>query len=168
MQQALAHYIDTARFRCRSVIETRELAGVLAACFPEPERVLRGIYELLLNAVEHGNLGIGYEFKGHLIAEQGWEAEIARRETLPENQVKFVDVVLQKKPDGVFLQITDMGQGFDPRPYLRVDPSRAIQRNGRGIAQAAAQSFDELKFNSKGNQVLVMVASSGHAPALDW
>jgi hypothetical protein len=43
-----------------------------------------GICELLLNAVEHSNLGITYEEKTRLDEPGTWEAEVHRRLRLPE------------------------------------------------------------------------------------
>jgi anti-sigma regulatory factor (Ser/Thr protein kinase) len=35
---------------------------------PDPSRVVLGLTELMLNAVEHGNLSISYDEKSRLIA----------------------------------------------------------------------------------------------------
>lgn len=54
------------------------------------------------------------------------------------------------------VQITDDGVGFDWRPYMEIEPSRATQANGRGIAKANQLSFDQLSYAGKGNQVLAV------------
>ena len=41
----------------RTLDEAKNLAAYIANCFPEPERAIYGLHELLINAVEHGNLG---------------------------------------------------------------------------------------------------------------
>jgi DNA-binding response OmpR family regulator len=168
-QQNAYHLLDSARFRYRTLAEAESLAGLLACCFPEPERVLSGLAELLFNAVEHGSLAIGYTEKTRLLGAGLYEDEIAHRMHQPEYTGRSVDVVLQRKIDGVYVQITDEGGGFAWQNYLNIDPSRATHNHGRGIAQANAQAFDGLKYNAKGNQVLAMVA---HEPPsgqiLNW
>lgn len=59
--------IETCKFRFRTLEEAESLAAFMAHCFPEPKRVLPGLAELLLNAVEHGTYDIGYERKSQLI-----------------------------------------------------------------------------------------------------
>ena len=44
----------------------RDLATLLSNICPDPQRVVVGMSELLINAVEHGNLGITYDEKGVL------------------------------------------------------------------------------------------------------
>ena len=36
------------------------------------------------------------------------------------------------------------GEGFDWQAYMEIDPARALDSHGRGIAQANKISFDEL------------------------
>ncbi len=43
-----------------------------------------GLSELLVNAIEHGNLEIGYDEKSRLLQSEGWQGEIDRRLALPE------------------------------------------------------------------------------------
>jgi CheY-like chemotaxis protein len=52
-----------ATFAFRTPEAARDLAVVLASACPDPRRVAIGLTELLLNAVEHGNLAIGYREK---------------------------------------------------------------------------------------------------------
>jgi two-component system cell cycle response regulator len=142
-----------------------DLALFMANCFPNPERILPGLAELIANAVEHGNLGIGYQQKTVLLTEGTWRDEIQRRLELPENAKKYGEAVIARKTDGIYVVITDQGNGFDWRQYMRIDPARASDNHGRGIAQANMLSFDKLSFNSKGNQAVGFVRDK---PDLDW
>src|SRR5690606_31421448 len=65
-------------FHCRNMAEAEELAPQLAQLFPQPGRALNGIAALLLNAVEHGLLGIGFKTKGELLATGNWRTELER------------------------------------------------------------------------------------------
>jgi CheY-like chemotaxis protein len=157
--------IDTCRFRYRTLEEAESLAAFMANCFSDPERVLPGLGELLINAIEHGNLGIGYERKSELVDNGTWRAEVERRQNMPEHRNKFVDATIAHKEDGTYVAITDQGPGFEWQKFLQIDPARAGDNHGRGIAQARAVSFDKLTYNPPGNQV---VAFLGKERRLEW
>ncbi|HCM82958.1 MAG TPA: response regulator [Alphaproteobacteria bacterium] len=157
--------IHTCKFHFRTIAEAECLAGFMAHCFPDPERVLPGMAELLINAVEHGNLEIGYQFKTELLEHNNWNNEILLRQESPKYQDKVVEAVVTQKEDGIYLIITDEGQGFDWQRYMTIDPSRAGDTHGRGIAQAKAISFDKLTYNEKGNQVIAFVSKK---KSLEW
>ena len=57
----------------------------------------------------------------------------------------------------VKFRISDFGGGFNSAEYLEIDPNRAVNTHGRGIAIARLMSFDELEFNSVGNEVIAVV-----------
>lgn len=149
--------IETCRFKFHTLAEAESLAAFIANCFPDPERVLSGLGELLINAVEHGNLGLGYEKKTELIEAGTWRAEMERRQQLPEYMEKYATATIAHKDDGIYVIIQDQGEGFDWKKYIEIDPARAGHNHGRGIAQAKATSFDKLTYNEQGNQVVAFV-----------
>lgn len=157
--------IDTAKFKFRTLSEAESLAAFLANCFPDPRRVLPGLGELLINAIEHGNLNIGYDGKTALLDSGTWRSEVDRLQRLPEHENKTALVTIAHKPDGNYVVIEDEGQGFEWRKYLKIDPSRAGDNHGRGIAQATTMSFDKLTYNQSGNQAVAFV---GKAQSLEW
>lgn len=152
-------------FHFKTLLEAEQLAAFIANCFPDPERTIGGLAELLVNAVEHGNLGITYEEKSALITQGNWRKEIDHRNQLDEYINKKVEVIFSRKDKGCFVSIRDEGKGFDWKNYLFIDPARSADNHGRGIAQAKAQSFDSLTYNSIGNEVVAFV---GHAQHLEW
>jgi len=147
----------------RTIEEGESLATMLANFFPVPERALTGISELLVNAVEHGNLAIDYEAKGGLIRDNSWDDEIARRLADPRYSVRKVEVLFERREDACCIRITDDGDGFDWQRYLEIDPARATDNHGRGIAMARMLCFDTLVFNERGNQVTGIVSGKGRA-----
>ena len=157
--------IDTCKFRYKTLLEAESLACFIANCYPNPERVVTGLAELLVNAIEHGNLGIGYTEKTWLIKANTWREEITRRLELPEHKDKEAEVVLRRKEDGIYVKIVDQGKGFDWKKYMEIDPARAQDNHGRGIAQANATSFDRVTFSDKGNEVTAYV---NNEPELEW
>lgn len=157
--------IDTCKFKIRTIEEAETLSKFASEMFYEPARVQSGLYELLLNAVEHGCLGIGYELKSKLMANNTWLAEVKRRQSLPENRKKHVDVLAAHKPEGIFVVITDPGPGFKWQNWMTIDPARSNEMHGRGIVKARSVSFDSLTYNPAGNQV---VAHTKDVPDVAW
>lgn len=163
LQQKLAEHGNTlqlmtkAEFSLRTVEEAGALAAFLAQASPKPESAVLGLSELLVNAVEHGNLGISYREKTALRHDDRWIEEVTRRLTLPENAAKRVRAVLARDDAGVSIRICDEGQGFDWREYLEFSPERAFDPNGRGIALAEMTSFDSLEYEGCGNTVVVTI-----------
>lgn len=152
--------INTCKFQLRTIEEAESLSAFMAHCFPDPERVLPGLAEILINAVEHGTYNIGYDAKSDLVELGTWRAELQRRQGLAEYRAKYVEAIITKKPEGVYAVITDMGPGFDWKKYMVIEPSRAKDNHGRGIAQARALSFDRLTYNQSGNQAIGFVSMS--------
>lgn len=157
--------ITNCKFTCNTLTDAESLACFLANCFPSPDTVVSGLAALLINAHEHGNLGIGYETKTKLMKQGNWRQEVEKREHLPENQDKKISIEFKREPTGLFLIIEDQGDGFNWPKYLAIDPSRAQDNHGRGIAQANIISFDNITYNEKGNQVTAFVSQEDE---LDW
>jgi CheY-like chemotaxis protein/anti-sigma regulatory factor (Ser/Thr protein kinase) len=148
-----ARMLRRAEMICVDLSDVQTCTAMIAAMCPDPSAVAIGIQELLVNAVEHGNLGITYDEKKELRLADGWEDEIARRAALPENRGKVVVVKLAREPGSIELVIADEGHGFDWRNYLELDHRRAFDPNGRGIAMARMLSFASVEYNERGNQV---------------
>lgn len=147
-----------ARFAFRDIASARDLATVIANACPEPKKAAIGLTELLLNAVEHGNLGITYDEKGRLRAEDRWDEEVADRLADPAHADKMVSVTYTREPTLVRVMIRDQGDGFDWRKYLDIDPARVFDSHGRGIAMSRMISFDTLEYHGCGNEVEVTIA----------
>lgn len=151
--------IEYAKFNFSKRHEAESLAAFIALCFPRADRALTGLAELLINAIEHGNLEIGYEEKTRLINNGRWQKEILKRQEMPEYKDRKVIAIIKKKPEGVYVVITDEGQGFDWKTYITIDPARAGHSHGRGIARAKKSCFDRLTYNETGNQVIAFMAT---------
>ena len=145
--------LESAEFCFRSLDEANRLAGLLASLCPSPETAALGLTELMVNAVEHGNLGISYAEKVALKRADGWEAEVRRRQALPEYRDRRAYVSVRRTPDEISFVIRDEGSGFDWRRYLDFEPERAFDPNGRGIAMARAMAFARLEYRGSGNEV---------------
>ena len=141
----------------RSLDDARRLASFVALLGPQPETLAMGLSELLVNGVEHGNLGIDFAEKSRLRESDCWEDEIRRRLTLPEFKDRAVRMRVRKDPTRWVFEISDDGEGFDWRRFLDFDPERAFAPNGRGIALSRQLSFSSLTYIPPGNRVVVTV-----------
>jgi anti-sigma regulatory factor (Ser/Thr protein kinase) len=137
--------------------EARNLAYFIANCFPDPEAAVYGLNELLINAVEHGNLGITYAEKTQLTFEGQMAEEIERRLNLRENAQKWAYLSFNACEKAVKVTIKDQGKGFDWRPYLEISPDRATHPHGRGIATSKLMSFTSIQYLGCGNEVVCAV-----------
>ena len=147
-------FLESCHFRIRTVRDAYVLSESLSKIHPGLERTAIGLLELMVNGIEHGNLGITYAEKGQLILEERLQEELERRLALPENQAKFVDVRCERLPDQFRFTIRDQGSGFAWERYLEIDLDRAFDPHGRGIAMARKLSFDNLEFQGNGNTVV--------------
>ena len=146
-----------AEFRYRTQDDAHALAGLLAKAFPDPERVSLGVWELLINAIEHGNLEITYEDKTRLMQERRMAAEVAERLERPEFKGRRARAILERDASGLSLTVEDEGPGFDWTPYLELSADRAYHTHARGIAMAKALCFDEVRYEGRGNRVTAKV-----------
>ncbi len=153
--------IEYASFKFSTLPEAESLSALLANCFPEPKRVLPGLCEILINAVEHGNLGIGYDAKTRMLEDDNWREEVSRIQNLPENKDKSAMATINFSADGVQVKISDQGDGFDWQSYMNIDPARTGDSHGRGIARSNVNSFDAVTYNDKGNEVTLFVRCEG-------
>jgi DNA-binding response OmpR family regulator len=147
------YLLDQAVFFLKTLEQARNLAKTLAQACPDPGKVVVGLQELLINAVEHGNLSISYADKTRLMLDSKWQEEVQRRQSLPEYFSRRVRITFQRGTDFIRIIIQDQGNGFDWRQFLELDPERAFDPHGRGIALAKMISFDSLEYQGNGNTV---------------
>jgi DNA-binding response OmpR family regulator len=157
-------YFTQAELQFSTLEDVSRVAGILAAMCPDPDRASSGLVELLLNAVEHGNLGISYQEKKQLLYEDGWEDELRRRLALPEYRDRRATVSFERRPDALIFRIADQGEGFDWAKYLELDPKRSLDPNGRGIAMSRRYSFSSVEFLGIGNVVTATVSLETPSP----
>lgn len=152
--------MDLGHFRYRTVAEAECLSSLLASVCPDPERAAVGLMELLVNAVEHGNLEITYEETGEALATGGRAELLQQRLEDPRFRSRTAEVRFERKLDRLRLHIRDEGPGFDWRRYLTLGPDRAFDTHGRGVFMAA-RAFDRLAYEDRGNAVTVEVLLPG-------
>lgn len=112
------------------------------------------LYEALANAVEHGNLEIGYEGKSEAMSQANGLRELTteRLRTSPYAD-RRIHVSVVYRFDEVEYRIGDEGCGFDPTTY---DAARALANterlHGRGLA-LIRHYVDEVSWNEAGTEI---------------
>ncbi len=120
--------------------------------------VRQGIMELLMNAVEHGNLGITTAEKEDALNRKGRLAKLyAERLGQPERAARKVTVSFRADEEGSReWTITDEGDGFDWHAVLaRAQDPGADHLCGRGVLLSRLV-FDEIEYAGRGNTVRVL------------
>ncbi len=145
----------TLFFTLQTLEECQTVIAKISAWAPEAPDIVLGLNELIINAIEHGNLEISYEEKSHLNETGQWLTELNKRLLDEKYKSRVVTVKCSKSTETIQVLITDEGKGFDWQPYLEIAPERAFDTHGRGIAMAKMLSFPEIKYLGCGNQVEV-------------
>lgn len=153
--------LNAGSFRFRTPEDANNLAITLSSAGLTPQRLALGLLELLLNAVEHGNLGIGSEEKNRLRGENRFVEEVEARLALPENLNKYAALDMRRDDSGLSFMITDCGQGFDWRNFSFSAPVNTPVLHGRGILLARTFGFDRVEYQGIGNRV-VAYATAAH------
>ncbi|WP_432719603.1 response regulator [Jeongeupia wiesaeckerbachi] len=156
-QASTYRLLERGEFRFRTLDEARQLTLLLSNACPEPQRVAVGLSELLVNAVEHGNLGISYADKTRLLQQGRWQEEVEVRLASADYRRRNVHVAFEKRVDTLVFTITDEGEGFEWQPFLEFSPERAFDPHGRGISMARMLSFDSVEYQGCGNAVIARV-----------
>lgn len=162
INQHISNLITEGHFRLRTFKEAHEVSDWLASLCTGRARddIVVGFNELLLNAIEHGNLGVSYNEKTELMKEGDYMEKLVMRLARPEYQSKFVDVNFSKNQHTMEVLIQDMGEGFDFEKYLVLDKERMFHSHGKGIMMAKNLYFDELLYEAPGNRVKITIKLS--------
>ncbi len=153
----VASLLRQGSFRFHTLEEAYALAHFLSETSPNTHLAVLGITEILVNALEHGNLGITFEEKSKLQLEDEWLQEIKRRLTLPEHAEQSVSVEFSKDETEITLVVTDQGKGFDWRKYQTFNAEHKLRQHGRGILVAKHFAFKAMRYSEKGNQVTCII-----------
>jgi len=157
-QKTMYGLMERASFRFRTLQDVSNVAYYVASCCPKPDAVVYGLNELMINAVEHGNLNITYLQKLELIMGDCWQQEVERRLALPENMDKYAKLTFEMENENITITIKDQGNGFKWQPYLDFDPLRmASDPHGKGIAITKVTSFPTLEYRAGGSEVVCRI-----------
>ncbi|MBI9107419.1 MAG: ATP-binding protein [Spirochaetales bacterium] len=115
-----------------------------------------GLQEMIINAMEHGNLNVTFDEKTKAQEEDRLFEFMSERRQLPEyrNNKVMIDYFFDETK--VVYRITDMGPGFNYKQIMARVKNEVNQQelsHGRGIIMTQAV-FSSVEYNRKGNQVL--------------
>lgn len=133
--------------------------NIIQALHLQP-RVYIGLLELLINAIEHGNLEIDYEQKTQLVESKKWQEEIAQRYSQSPYKDRFVKIKVDDSADYYIISIEDQGGGFDWLHYTNALADVTDNRHGRGILIAQMISFQRLEYLGTGNKLKCYIEKS--------
>lgn len=145
--------LRSALFEFKTLEEARSIAILVSNACPDPSSIVMGLTELMINAIEHGNLGISYKEKTILNDKGTWVEEIHKRLQLVENKNKIASISFIRHANSIDITVIDQGKGFDWKSYMDFDPERVMDNHGRGIAVANKLSFSSVEYKGKGNEV---------------
>ncbi len=115
-----------------------------------------GLQEILLNSIEHGNLNISYEEKQQALDEGNYSDFLKERMNNDLYKDKKINVCVFSNNEYLKIQIKDEGNGFNissiPDPN---DSDNLLGESGRGV-MLAMNSFNEVNYNEKGNEVILI------------
>jgi anti-sigma regulatory factor (Ser/Thr protein kinase) len=155
---AALRVLRSVELACRTREEAEDVADEVAALLPDPIASRLGLIELLLNAVEHGNLEIGGPLKCRLLREQRFDDEIVARLARAAYRARRVRVRVRIAYPLVEIEIGDEGPGFAWRAELAAELGDHDRPGGRGIALARQSCFPGLEYRDPGNVAIVRVA----------
>jgi anti-sigma regulatory factor (Ser/Thr protein kinase) len=145
-----------ANFLCNSNrIDRQEKPGLTMA-----------IYEMVLNAIEHGNCGITYEEKSEWLEKGSPMNELIRRRCAePRVAAKRVTFEYSFGSDCAHFFIADEGAGFDWRKFMDgKKQTPLLELHGRGIT-LTRNCMMNLRYNDRGNEVSFDIAYQKDAAA---
>jgi len=145
-------FLKQAVFKIQNPSDGLRIAAIIASMTKRTQEVSLVLSELITNAIEHGNLGIGYQRKAQLLEVGQLDNEIEHLLNLEENKKKFVHVYFARSTNKIKVRVTDEGEGFDWKNYLHINPDRFVDLNGRGIAYAKIVGID-LHYSDEGRVV---------------
>lgn len=128
------------------------------------DRVHVALFEMIMNAVEHGNCGITYEEKtAHLEANGDIIPLIREKCADPGIGEKRVSITYRIGEEHSEFTIADEGDGFDWRSRMD-DESVNLAQHGHGI-RMTNHYIQNLRYNEKGNEVSFEVPHQKRANA---
>jgi PAS domain S-box-containing protein len=117
-----------------------------------------GLREMIINAIEHGNLAITFDEKTKAMTENTYFELINQRRNDARYKNRKVHVEFKIDRDKATYKITDEGNGFDVEKHLSTTAEQVnidSVAHGRGITMTK-NAFDKIAYNRKGNQVLLV------------
>jgi DNA-binding response OmpR family regulator len=136
--------VNQVLFNAQAVTDPNSLEGM---CI--------GLYELLINAVEHGNLGITFQEKSDALQNNTYRELIESRMKRADSEGMVVRIESDYEPSSIAVEIRDQGAGFDLSTLADMKDAEAmLSDHGRGVLLASL-FYDSVDYFEPGNCVKV-------------
>lgn len=136
-----------------------DIASVIKQILHDFSRLKNGeatLQELMINAVEHGNLEINFEEKQALLRTDTLSDEIEKRLTDKKFKNRKAVVTINEFDSKTVIEVCDDGNGFAWQKYLAPSTELARGLHGRGIL-LSKKFCTNLKYNKIGNKVVAVI-----------
>ncbi len=140
-------------YEFRSPADIVAVMEILLQKFPYLEKAEMAISELMVNAMEHGNLEISYQEKTALLKTNTVMDEVDNRLKDPLYGARRALLEVEEFTNETFVSISDEGPGFIWADFLDQDLSKNKGLHGRGISLALSQC-KSLNYVGRGNKVV--------------
>ncbi|MBV6493540.1 MAG: hypothetical protein LDLANPLL_01563 [Turneriella sp.] len=151
---AIGNFISHADILSQKL--TRNLTKAIDPADVQSIRV--SLREMLINAIEHGNLAVTFEEKTEAQASGDYLEFLSKRRSDEPYTARKVRIDYLMDAGRVAYRISDEGEGFD-HANLSMDSLDTANENflahGRGI-NMARHIFDTVRYNRKGNEVVLI------------
>ena len=121
----------------------------------EVELVRLAFAEVLVNAIEHGNLEIRFHEKTEALKAKNYFEFISARQADPAYRDRRVTIEYRITGEVAVFDVADDGAGFDYETFFREgapDMDGVLRSHGRGLIMAR-KIFDSVEFRGRGNEV---------------
>lgn len=116
------------------------------------ESIRMAARELILNAIEHGNLEISFEEKRDALNQDRYMDLFQERKHTYAHEHRKVQIHALINKQYFIMRIEDQGQGFDYKSLLAKRSAQNLGLHGRGL-QLVLSEFGKIDFNKKGNRI---------------
>jgi sigma-B regulation protein RsbU (phosphoserine phosphatase) len=129
---------------------------------PDIAQLKMALGEIIINAVEHGNLDISMKEKSKAVHNGTYRKLYEQRKKDERYQNRTVEIRVRMGKDSLVYQVTDEGKGFDYRKELDPDPDVHI---GSGLGMFIARNFfTEVTYEGRGNSVRLVYRKAKARP----
>ena len=122
--------------------------------------------EIVLNAIEHGNLGITMDEKAKAVKKGSFENLVRQRNKNPKYADRMVTIHIHMDQNTLEYHIIDEGEGFDYKKEFNPDPNAHIG-SGLGV-QIAKTFFSEVRYEGCGNSVRLVYRKDKVSKSKQW
>jgi anti-sigma regulatory factor (Ser/Thr protein kinase) len=150
---------DPLEASCYANLISNFLCNSIRIGLEEKPVLTLAIFEMLMNAVEHGNCGITYEEKTQWLETGNMIQELINQKCKnPRVAKKRITFEYSILPECARFFIADEGRGFDWRRFVSgLHKAGALELHGRGIAMAKSL-MRNLHYNETGTEVSFEIA----------